>query len=64
MIVNGKEMNFKEGITVKELLKEIKLDEDKVVVEVDFEIINKNEYNQKKLSTTSKVELIRFVGGG
>ncbi|WP_234122407.1 sulfur carrier protein ThiS [Clostridium hydrogenum] len=64
MIVNGKEMNFKEGITVKELLKEIKLDEDKVVVEVDLEIINKNEYNQKKLSTTSKVELIRFVGGG
>lgn len=64
MIVNGKEMNFKEGITVIELLNEINVEKDKVVVEVDFEIIDKNEYSKKKLSTASKVELIRFVGGG
>jgi sulfur carrier protein len=64
MIVNGKEMNFKEGITVIELLNEINVEKDKVVVEVDFQIIDKNEYSKKKLSTASKVELIRFVGGG
>lgn len=64
MIVNGKKMDFKQGITVTELLNEIKVDRDKVVVEVDLEIIDRNEYSQKKLSTASKVEVIRFVGGG
>lgn len=64
MIVNGKEMNFKESITVIELLNEINVDKNKVVVEVDLEIIDKSEYSKKKLSTASKVEIIRFVGGG
>lgn len=64
MIVNGKEMSFKQGITVIELLNEINIDKDKVVVEVDMEIIDKNEYSKKKLCTASKVEVIRFVGGG
>ncbi|WP_406787243.1 sulfur carrier protein ThiS [Clostridium neuense] len=64
MIVNGKKMDFKQGITVTELLNEIKVDRDKVVVEVDLEIIDRNEYSQKKLFTASKVEVIRFVGGG
>lgn len=64
MIVNGKEVNFKEGITIIELLNEINVDKDKVVVEVDLEIVDKNEYSKKKLSTASKVEVIRFVGGG
>lgn len=64
MIVNGKEMNFKEGITIRELLDKIKVDEDKVVVEVDLNIVDRNEYSEKKLSAKSKVEVIRFVGGG
>lgn len=64
MIVNGKEMNFTDGITALELLNKLEIDPNKVVVEVDLEIIDKNEYGEKKLSSDSKVEIIRFVGGG
>ncbi|KOF56750.1 thiamine biosynthesis protein ThiS [Clostridium sp. DMHC 10] len=64
MLVNGKEINFKEGITVTQLLNEINVDKDRVVVEVDMEIVDRNEYDKKMLCTSSKVEVIRFVGGG
>ncbi|PJI09100.1 MULTISPECIES: sulfur carrier protein ThiS [Clostridium] len=64
MIVNGKEMNFQAGITVYDLLNKMKIESSHVVVEVDMDIIDKNEYKNKKLSSSSKVEIIRFVGGG
>jgi sulfur carrier protein len=64
VIVNGKEMNFKDSITVKELLENLNIHSDRVVVEVDMDIIPKDEYSQKKLYSYSKVEIIRFVGGG
>ncbi|MBU5269596.1 sulfur carrier protein ThiS [Clostridium sporogenes] len=64
MIINGNDMDFKEGITIEELLNNLKINKDKVVVEVDLNIIDKDEYNSFKLSTDSKVEIIRFVGGG
>ncbi|WP_160678284.1 sulfur carrier protein ThiS [Clostridium sp. C8-1-8] len=64
MLLNGENKDFKENITVSELLEELKINSDKVVVEVDREIIDKNQYSIRKLSSASEVELIRFVGGG
>ncbi|QAA31384.1 sulfur carrier protein ThiS [Clostridium manihotivorum] len=64
MLLNGENKEFKENITVSELLEELKINSDKVVVEVDREIIDKNQYSIRKLSSASEVELIRFVGGG
>ncbi|MFT8314345.1 MAG: sulfur carrier protein ThiS [Clostridium sp.] len=64
MLVNGKKMNFKDGITIEELLNELKIEAYKVVAEVDLNIVDKEEYAVTKLTSNSKVELIRFVGGG
>ncbi|WML33746.1 sulfur carrier protein ThiS [Clostridium sp. OS1-26] len=64
MIINGEAMDIKEGTTVSELLKILNLDCQKIVVEVDLEILNKNEFAARKLTSESKVEIIRFVGGG
>ncbi|MDF2502805.1 sulfur carrier protein ThiS [Clostridium sp.] len=64
MIVNGKEMNFKDEMTIEELLNELKIEAYKVVAEVDLNIIDREAYATTKLTSDSKVELIRFVGGG
>lgn len=64
MIINGENTNFEDGITVCEMLERLGLDSQKVVVEVDLEIINRDEFSTKNLRTESKVEIIRFVGGG
>ncbi len=64
MIVNGQDVKLSENITVSEMLNTLNVDAEKVVVEVDMEIIDKDQYESKKLSKDSKVEIIRFVGGG
>ena len=64
MILNGKRVDYEVDITVEELLDNLKLEQGTVVIEVDQNIIYKDEYSIKKLSSESKVEVIRFMGGG
>ena len=64
MILNGKRVDYEVDITVEELLASLKLEQGTVVIEVDQNIIYKDEYSIKKLSSESKVEVIRFMGGG
>ena len=59
MKVNGKEMNLKDGITIDELLSEIKFNKERVVVEVDGVIVSKDDFKSFKLT-----EVVSFVGGG
>lgn len=63
MIVNGKEEQYQD-IVVIELLKYYNLDKDSVVVEVNRNIIPKEDYKTYLLKVTDKVEIVRFVGGG
>lgn len=64
MIVNGKEMNFEENITIDELLNKLNLSKDKVVVELNLEIICKEEYSTRLINHEDKIEIVSFVGGG
>lgn len=64
MIVNGKNKDIKSGITVEHLLKEFDLSLDKVVVEVNFKIILKENYKETLLNEEDRIEIISFVGGG
>ncbi|WP_291573869.1 sulfur carrier protein ThiS [Clostridium sp. UBA4548] len=64
MIVNGKEMNFEENLTVLELLKNLSISENRVVVEVNYNIITKEQFLEVILNKEDKVEIVSFVGGG
>lgn len=63
MLVNGKEMHF-ENITIVRLLENLNLDMNKVVVEVNLDIISKENYSEYILNKEDKIEIISFVGGG
>jgi len=62
--VNGKEMNLKNGITIDELLSEIKFNKERVVVEVDGVIVSKDDFKSFKLTENNTIEVVSFVGGG
>ncbi|MCI1945978.1 sulfur carrier protein ThiS [Clostridium luticellarii] len=64
MIVNGEELDITPGTTVSQLLNKLNIDENTVVVEVDLDLLDRDRYKARKLSSTSKVEIIRYVGGG
>ena len=64
MKVNGEEMNLKNGITIDELLSEIKFNKERVVVEVDGVIVSKDDFKSFKLTENNTIEVVSFVGGG
>ncbi len=63
--LNGKVVKIPEIIdSVEKLLTHYHLQDRIVVVEINKEIVMKEDYGSKKLSNGDKVEIIHFVGGG
>lgn len=64
MKVNGKDVELKEGSNVLDLLDNYKLDKNKVVIEVNYIILDEEDYNNYIINKEDIVEIISFVGGG
>ena len=64
MILNGKTVDLKEDISVEQLLQDYDLNPQKVVVEVNMEILDDEVYSTYLLKNEDTVEVISFVGGG
>ena len=64
MILNGKTVDLKEEISVEQLLKDYDLNPQKVVVEVNMQILDDEVYSTYLLKNEDTVEVISFVGGG
>ena len=64
MILNGKTVDLKEDTSVEQLLKDYDLNPQKVVVEVNMEILDDEVYSTYLLKNEDTVEVISFVGGG
>lgn len=64
MKVNGKDIEFKEKLTIVDLLNKYNLKNDRVVVEVNLEIIEESNYSTYVLKNEDIIELISFIGGG
>lgn len=65
IVVNGKQIDLPETIdNVRGLLTHFKLENRIVVVEVNKDIVMKENYETTSLSQGDVVEIIHFVGGG
>jgi sulfur carrier protein len=64
MVVNGKEMDLKGTKTLDKLLEELQINKDKIVVELDGDIITKESFAEIILKNSNVIEVISFVGGG
>lgn len=64
MIINGKCIELNGETSITSMLNSLKLSHDKVVVEVNMDIIPRDQYDIKFLSEDDTVEVISFVGGG
>lgn len=61
--INGKE-EITEAKLLSELLKQKSLCFEKIVVEYNFNIVPKNEWNNIALAQDDNVEIVSFVAGG
>ena len=64
LVVNGKEIELNEGLTITGLLESLEIDPGRVAVEVNLKIIKRCDFEEQKLNEGDSVEIVNFVGGG
>mgnify|MGYP001464211880 CR=1 FL=1 len=64
IILNGTEKNFQNQISIATLIRELGLDERKIAVERNREIVPRTAFNSVSLCEGDKIEIVHFIGGG
>ena len=62
--LNGAPYEINNGSNLNELLNKLKIEKNKVAIEVNGEIIEKKKYTNLVLNKDDKVEIVHFIGGG
>ena len=62
--LNGDLYEISDGTNLNELLNNLKIQKNKVAIEVNGEIVEKNKYPNLILNKNDKVEIVHFIGGG
>ena len=62
--LNGDPYEINHGTNLNELLNRLKIQKNKVAVEVNGAIVEKNNYSNLILNKDDKVEIVQFIGGG
>ena len=62
--LNGDPYEISTGTNLNELLNKLKIQKNKVAIEVNGAIIEKNKYPKLILNKDDKVEIVHFIGGG
>ena len=62
--INGKFLTINDNLSLSIFLKELKIPLKKVAIELNQEIIDKNNLKTIKLKNNDKIEIVHFIGGG
>lgn len=63
--INGKEENLPEGLTtLQELVENRALVPERVVVEVNLQVVPREDWPKVNLREEDTIEIVSFVGGG
>ena len=64
MKVNGEIFEFREGMTVSNLIAEMGFSEAIVAVELNLDILPRDSFSSTVIKENDCIEVVRFVGGG
>ena len=64
LMVNGEPMDLPEGTALTDLLSRLKLKPELVVVELNLNILKRDDLPKTALKEGDQVEIVHFVGGG
>ena len=62
--LNGRIKIIKENYKIQNLLKDLDVPLRKVAIELNQEILDKNNLGKIKLKKNDKIEIVHFIGGG
>lgn len=64
VVVNGRRHDIEAGTTLSALLETLKIRAETVVVQINENIIAREEFGETPLNSGDKVEIARFMAGG
>ena len=62
--LNGDVYEINNGTNLNQLLNKLKIQKNKVAIEVNGQIVEKDNYIDLILNKDDKVEIVHFIGGG
>jgi thiamine biosynthesis protein ThiS len=64
VMVNGEPRELRDGLTVAELVANLGLRVPRIAVEINLDILARDDYARRALCEGDTVEIVQFVGGG
>ena len=62
--LNGKHLKIRMNLSIKDLLKKHRLNQEKIAIELNGTILPKKKYKKTKIKNNDKIEIVQFIGGG
>jgi len=64
LIINGDSHDFPDGLTLAALIAQLGMKVDRVAVELNLEIVSREQWEATQLKDGDRLEIVHFVGGG
>ncbi len=64
LIINGQTKEFKDNVTLKEIIDELSLTDKVMAAAVNMNIVKQDKWNEFKPKENDRLEFLDFVGGG
>ncbi|MEN8215005.1 MAG: sulfur carrier protein ThiS [Pseudomonadota bacterium] len=64
IFLNGESLQVEDGLNIAALLKNLELENKRLAVEIDLEIVPRCQFDSHILSAGDRVEIVRAIGGG
>ena len=62
--LNGEAQELADGLSVADLILELKLNRRRLAVEINQEVLPREMYATRELASGDVVEIVQFIGGG
>ena len=62
--INGEPRTFEAGLTLSSLLERLGMKSDRVAVELNRDIVPRDQWTETQIREGDRLEIVHFVGGG
>jgi sulfur carrier protein len=62
--LNGEPRQMRDGLTVAELVSDLGLRARRIAVEINLDVLTRDDYERRALRDGDVVEIVQFIGGG
>ncbi len=64
LIINGKKKKFNSGISLIQIMKELKVQDEIMAIAINMEVLTKDNWSTFIPKENDRIEFLQFVGGG